>query len=313
MSALNNIRKGRISAPLKALVYGVEGIGKSTLGAGFPAPLFLCAESGTERLDVARLPEPRTWAAVLADLDEVATGKHEFKTLVVDTLDWLEPLVWDHACAKNKWASIEAPGYGKGYVEALGEWRQLLKRLEAIRARGIHVVILAHATVRRVSPPDLEPFDRYALKVNEKAAALVREWVDAVLFAQYEVATSKGKQDRVARAYSTGERVLRTVYSASWDAKNRWGLPETVTMDAGELLRLASMGDPMPVIAPTAPSEADDPQGYPDELDTLLEAVGDVGYAETVYRWIGEQGRTPQAYRQAVTRVRERARKESSE
>jgi hypothetical protein len=310
VSALSSIRKGRITAPLKALVYGVEGIGKSTLGAGFPAPLFLCAESGTERLDVARLPEPKTWAAVLADLDEVATAKHEYQTLVVDTVDWLEPLVWDHVCAKNKWASIEAPGYGKGYVEALGEWRGFLKRLESIRARGIHVVLLAHATVRRVSPPDLEPFDRYALKVNEKAAALVREWVDAVLFAQYEVSTAKGKQDRVAKAYSTGERVLRTVYSASWDAKNRWGLPETVPLDARELLRLAAIGEPMEAVAPTEPSSADDPRGYPDELDVLLDAVGDADYAFKVNTWLTMQGRTPQAYREAIIKVRGRAQKE---
>ena len=301
MSVLNSIRKGRIQAPLKALVYGVEGIGKSTLGAGFPAPLFLCAESGTERLDVARLPEPKTWGTVLADLDEVASANHDYQSLVVDTVDWLEPLVWDHVCVKNKWASIEAPGYGKGYVEALGEWRQLLKRLEAVRARGMHVVLLAHAMVRRVSPPDLEPFDRYALKVNDKAGALVREWVDAVLFAQYEVATSKGKQDRVARAYSTGERVLRTTYSASWDAKNRWGLPETVTMDAAELLRQAGADFP------------DEAKALADQLDGLLEDVGDVDYAETVYRWLGEQNRTPQAYKQAVSRVRERAQKESKQ
>lgn len=312
MSVFDSIRKGRIQAPLKALVYGIEGIGKSTLGAGFPAPLFLCAEAGTERLDVARLPEPRSWADVLRNLDEVGTARHDYQTLVIDTVDWLEPLLWDELCRRNKWASIEAPGYGKGYVEALGEWRGLLKRLETVRARGMHVVLLAHATVRRVSPPDLEPFDRYALKVNEKAAALVREWADAVLFAQYEVSTSKGKQDRVAKAYSTGERVLRTVYSASWDAKNRWGLPETVPLDARELLRLASVGEPTSPIAPTEPSGSDDPAGYADELDVLLDAVGDAAYADTVTAWIREQGRTVEAYRAAVSRVRARAQMEVS-
>jgi hypothetical protein len=305
VSALDNLRKGRIAAPIKALVYGVEGIGKSSLGAGFPSPLYLCAESGTEQLEVDRLPEPKAWNDVLASLDEVISVKHPYQTLVIDTLDWLEPLAWDHLCGKHKWSSIEAPGYGKGYVEAISEWRQLLRRLEAVRARGMHVLLLAHATVRRVSPPDLEPFDRYALKLQEKASALMREWVDAVLFAQYEVATSRSKNDRVAKAHSTGERVLQTTYSASWDAKNRWGLNGPIPLDAEVVLRVVSAStEPTSPLAPTEPSEDDDPAGYADELDTLLDAVGEAAFAEVVQAWIGKQGRTPQAYRQAIARVR---------
>ena len=289
MSALDNIRKGRIAAPIKALVYGVEGIGKSTLGAGFPSPLYLCAESGTEQLEVDRLPEPKTWGDVLASLDEVVAAKHPYQTLVIDTLDWLEPLAWDHLCVKHKWQSIESPGYGKGYVEALSEWRDLLRRLDLVRAQGMHVLLLGHSTVRRVSPPDLEPFDRYSLKINEKAAALVREWSDAVLFAQYEVATSKGKQDRVARAYSTGERVLRTTYSASWDAKNRWGLPETVPMQAQVMLDAAARGA--------------DVEG---ELGRLLDQVGDAEYRATVLGWLSKQSDRLAATGEAVRRVRVR-------
>ena len=287
MSVLAKVSRGKIAAPIKALVYGVEGVGKSTLGAGLPDPLFICAESGTEQLDVARLPEPRAWSEVLQALDELAAGGHGYQSLVVDTLDWLEPLVWEHLCRKHKWPSIEAPGYGKGYVEALSEWRDLLRRLDLVRAQGMHVLLLGHSTVRRVSPPDLEPFDRYSLKINEKAAALVREWSDAVLFAQYEVATSKGKQDRVARAYSTGERVLRTTYSASWDAKNRWGLPETVPMQAQVMLDAAARGA--------------DVEG---ELGRLLDQVGDAEYRATVLGWLAKQSDRLAATGEAVRRVR---------
>ena len=289
MSVLARVRRGKIAAPIKALVYGVEGVGKSTLGAGLPDPLFICAESGTEQLDVARLPEPRAGGEVLQALDELAAGGHGYQSLVVDTLDWLEPLVWEHLVRKHKWQSIESPGYGKGYVEALSEWRDLLRRLDLVRAQGMHVLLLGHSTVRRVSPPDLEPFDRYSLKINEKAAALVREWSDAVLFAQYEVATSKGKQDRVARAYSTGERVLRTVYSASWDAKNRWGLPETVPMQAQVLLDAAARGA--------------DVEG---ELGRLLDQVGDAEYRATVLGWLAKQSDRLAATGEAVRRVRAR-------
>lgn len=296
MSVLASVKRGRIQAPIKALVYGVEGVGKSTLGAGLPEPLFVCAESGTEQLDVARLPEPRAWSEVLQALDELAAGGHGYQSVVVDTVDWLEPLLWDELCRRNKWASIESPGYGKGYVEALAEWRVLLRRLDTVRARGIHVLLLAHATVRRVSPPDLEAYDRYSLKVNEKAAALVREWADAVLFAQYEVSTTKTKQDRVARAYSTGERVLRTVYSASWDAKNRWGLPETVPLDARVLLDAA--GGRSQQLAP--------------ELEDALGAVGDRAWAAKLQAWVLSQGDREAATSKALARVRDKLQEEDS-
>ncbi len=288
MSVLAKVSRGKIAAPIKALVYGVEGVGKSTLGAGLPDPLFICAESGTEQLDVARLPAAG-FGVVLQALDELAAGGHGYQSLVVDTLDWLEPLVWEHLVRKHKWQSIESPGYGKGYVEALSEWRDMLRRLDLVRAQGMHVLLLGHSTVRRVSPPDLEPFDRYSLKINEKAAALVREWSDAVLFAQYEVATSKGKQDRVARAYSTGERVLRTVYSASWDAKNRWGLPETVPMQAQVMLDAAARGA--------------DVEG---ELGRLLDQVGDAEYRATVLGWLAKQSDRLAATGEAIRRVRTR-------
>jgi hypothetical protein len=288
VSVLAKVSRGKIAAPIKALVYGVEGVGKSTLGAGLPDPLFICAESGTEQLDVARLPAAG-FGVVLQALDELAAGGHGYQSLVVDTLDWLEPLVWEHLVRKHKWQSIESPGYGKGYVEALSEWRDMLRRLDLVRAQGMHVLLLGHSTVRRVSPPDLEPFDRYSLKINEKAAALVREWSDAVLFAQYEVATSKGKQDRVARAYSTGERVLRTVYSASWDAKNRWGLPETVPMQAQVMLDAAARGA--------------DVEG---ELGRLLDQVGDAEYRATVLGWLAKQSDRLAATGEAIRRVRTR-------
>ena len=287
MSVLQQVRRGRIQAPIKCLVYGIEGVGKSTLGAGLPEPLFICAESGTEQLDVARLPEPRQWTDVLGALDELAAGGHAYQSVVLDTVDWLEPLVFEHLCRKHKWASIETPGYGKGYVEALTEWRDLLRRLDAVRAKGMHVLLLGHSMVRRVSPPDLEPFDRYSLKINEKAAALVREWSDAVLFAQYEVSTSKAKQDKVARAYSTGERVLRTVYSASWDAKNRWGLAETVPMRADVLLHGAGAS-----------------QDVLGELAGLLERVGDPQYSKQVLDWVQAQGDKQAAARMALPKVR---------
>lgn len=221
MSILNNIRRGKIAAPYKALLYGVEGIGKTTFGAESDRSIFLCAENGTEQMDVARLPTPKSWRDVEASVHALTSEKHDFGTLVIDTLDWLEPLLWNHVCASNKWADIEEPGYGKGYLAALSEWRTFLASLEAMRKAGLNTLFLAHAHVKRHSPPGLEPFDKFSLKINEKAAALVREWVDYVLFAEHEVITAKKKDERVARAYSTGERVIHTTPAAAYDAKHR--------------------------------------------------------------------------------------------
>lgn len=298
MSILTGIRRGKIAAPFKALIYGVEGIGKSTFGAESPAPIFLCAESGTENLDVDRLPEPKKWSDVLASIAALSSEPHDYQTLVVDTLDWLEPLVWDHVCEANKWRSIEDPGYGKGYVAALNEWRLFLRQLEGLRAsRRMNVLLLAHSLVRRVNPPDMEPFDRYSLKIHEKAASLVREWCDAVLFARFEVVTSKAKDARVAKGYSTGERELRTVYTASYDAKNRWGLPDPVPLNYGAVMA-AKQGEASPAAEPESSG------GYTDELDALLEEVGEPEYSATVLAWVKKQGGTSAAYKQAISRIR---------
>lgn len=265
------IRKGRINAPAKVLLYGVEGVGKSTWASRWPAPVFLCAESGTEQLDVDRLVEPKAWADALQALDDVAAEDHGYQTLVVDTVDWLEPFVLDAVCQRHRWASIEAPGFGRGYVEALTEWRQFIRRLDAVRQRGLHVVLLGHAHVRRVQPPDSEPYDRFTLKLQDKAAALLREWADAVLFATYETTTARAKDARVARAWSDGARVLRTRYGGAWDAKCRWALADTVPMDAGVVLAAATG---------TTKSTS---------LAELLERIGDAAYTDKVLGWLDKQ------------------------
>jgi hypothetical protein len=318
MGLLSNIRRGKIEAPFKALLYGVEGIGKSTFGAEAEAPIFLCAEAGTENLDVDRLPEPRTWTDVLASVAALSAEPHEYQTLVIDTLDWLEPLLWDHVCAQNKWKTIEDPGYGKGYVAALGEWRLFLRQLEGLRtARKMNILMLAHSLVRRVNPPDMEPFDRYSLKIHEKAASLCREWCDAVLFARFEVVTSKAKDARVARGYSTGERELRTVYTASYDAKNRWGLPDPLPLSFPALME-AKEFPPTPEPAYTRdepePEPAPEPAPVVDAatvkaqatVEQLLAQVGDEAYADTVRAWCGAQPQTADTFKKAATRIRKR-------
>lgn len=229
---LAGIISGPIARPIRAIMYGVEGVGKSTFAANAPAPIFLGAEDGTASLDVNRLPAPQNWQDVLDAAKLLETETHGFKTLVLDTLDWAEPLLWRFCCERDKQESIEAYGYGKGYVVALDGWRVFLAALERLRDRkGMNIILLAHSVIRPFKNPEGEDFDRYQMKLNEKAGGLIREWSDAVLFANFETFASKDKNTKRVRGVSTGARIIHTVRTAAFDAKNRHSLPETMPLD----------------------------------------------------------------------------------
>lgn len=228
--SLSAVTRGRLLKPRRVLLYGPEGIGKSTFGAGAPDAIFLAPEDGTAQIDVARFPEPATWPDVLAAVSVLANDEHAYRTIVVDTLDWIEPLLHAELCRANNWKDIEAPGYGKGYTAALDGWRVFLARLDDLRARrGMDVVLLAHAQIKSFKNPEGDDFDRYELKLNGKASGLIKEWCDAVLFANHEILTHKAGDKRV-RGISTGARFIHTERRAAFDAKNRYSLPEQMPL-----------------------------------------------------------------------------------
>jgi hypothetical protein len=233
---LASVVKGKLQKPIRVLIYGIEGVGKSSFAAGAPEPIFIGAEDGTSELDIARFPEPRGWLEALEAIAELTTGEHDYQTLAIDTLDWLEPMCWAHVCATKRdkfgkpFADIEALGYGKGYTAALDEWRQLLSALERLRnQRGMNIVCIAHSWIKSFKNPVGDDYDRYEMKLHAKAAGIVREWSDAVLFATHETYTheSNGR----SKGISTGARVLHTQRTAAWDAKNRHDLPEALPLD----------------------------------------------------------------------------------
>lgn len=229
---LANVKKGRIASPLKILLYGPEGIGKSTFGAAAPGAVFLGAEEGTHQLDIARLPRPETFEDVLELVRALTFEAHDYQSLVTDTLDWLEPMIWRYLCKKDGVEYIEqyGEGYGKGYTAAVDEWRRLISALESLQsAKGMHVVLLAHSQIKTFKNPEGEDYDRYQLKMNEKAAGLLKEWCDAVLFAKYETYAKADKRKRV-RGVDTGARVIFTERRAAFDAKNRYSLPEQLPL-----------------------------------------------------------------------------------
>lgn len=234
--ALAKVVKGKLAKPARVLVYGIEGVGKSSFAAAAPVPIFLGAEDGTSELDVARFPEPRNWQDALDAIAELTTSEHPYKTLVIDTLDWLEPMCWAHVCfgkkdkAGKKIESIEDFGYGKGYTVALDAWRHLLIALERLRAeRGMSIILIAHSWIKSFKNPAGEDYDRHEMKLHAKAGGLLREWCDAVLFATHEVLTyeSNGR----VKGISNGARVLHTERCAAWDAKNRYDLPDKLALD----------------------------------------------------------------------------------
>jgi hypothetical protein len=224
MSKLN-ITTGRIARPQKAVIYGPEGVGKSTLASLFPNPVFLDSEGGTHHLEIARF-EVASWDNVIGAVAQLASGQHDFKTLVLDTVDWGEKRLAEHICRKANKDSIEDWGFGKGYVILAEEFAKFLASLDALIRRGMHIVFLAHSTVRKFESPDQAgSYDRYELKLSKQVAPLVKEWADVILFANYVTKIAENESGR-KRGVGGRERVLFTTHAAAYDAKNRHGLDE---------------------------------------------------------------------------------------
>lgn len=211
------------------MIYGPEGIGKSTLASRFPDPLFSDTEGSTKQLDVARFPFPTSWAMLLSQAEYVKTNPSICKTFVIDTVDWAEKLCAQALCAKYGKAGIEDFGYGKGYVYLAEEFGRFLNLLNDIIERGIHVVFVAHAMMRKFEQPDeAGAYDRWELKLEKKTAPLVKEWADLLLFCNYK--TFVVDIDGTKKAQG-GKRVMYTSHHPCWDAKNRHNLPEEIPME----------------------------------------------------------------------------------
>ena len=245
-------------APVKALVYGHEGIGKSTLAAQMPSPAFIDVEGGTNQLPVARLPRPTSWEMLLDEVRAVRDGDVPCSTLVVDTADAAERLCMAHACAKAGWKNIEEPGYGKGYVVVRDEMGRLLDALTEVVEGGRNVVLLCHSILSKFERPDESgAYDRWSLKLVDSkrtsVAALCKEWADMVLFCDYKIYVTTDKSGKNGKA-AGGARVIRTTHHPCWDAKNRFGLPDELPMPFGEMPReLAEVIPDMAVAVPPQP------------------------------------------------------------
>ena len=231
------IRRGKIPRSQKVVCYGPSGVGKTTLGSQMPDPVFIDTENGSHHIDVARIVVG-DWDSITAAVAQLATQDHGFRTIVFDTADWLEKRLAEHLCRKFNKDSIEDFGFGKGYVLLAEEFARFLASLDALLAKGLHVVFLAHSTVRKFEAPDQAgSYDRYELKLTKQSAPLLKEWADALVFANYVTRVAEKDNGRM-RGVGGKERVLFTTHSAAYDAKNRHGLADKLpfSIDALEPL-----------------------------------------------------------------------------
>lgn len=225
-------RKGVVKPPMMIL-YGVAGFGKTTFAAGATNPVFLCVEKGLGQLETPHW-DIATYGEMMEAIGSLYSEEHDRKTVVLDSLDWAEPLVWQETCRRNAWKSIEDASYGKGYLAAVDTWRELLDGLAALRdERGMTVVMLAHEKIKRFDSPETEPYDRYQIKLHEKAAAIVQEQCDIVAFGNYRVSiksTDTGFNKKVTRAVGGAQRVIYMEERPAFHAKNRYSLPASIDL-----------------------------------------------------------------------------------
>lgn len=227
---ITNTRKTK---PMKVVLYGVEGIGKTTFVSHFPDPIFIDTEGSTGFIDAKKLPDPDNWAMLLEEIAYMAQNP-QGKTLVIDTADWAEELAKQHLMAKHKWQAIDQTDYGTRYVTLSNEIIRLLRGLEMVKNAGMNVVLTAHAVQKKFELPDqVGSFDRYVLKLEKRDAALIKEWCDMLLFANYKttvVASGSGSKKATG-----GQRVMYTTHMPAWDAKNRLGLPDELPFEYGAI------------------------------------------------------------------------------
>ena len=235
--SLSSLQKNTIKPP-RIIIYGDAGLGKTTFSVSAPNPVVIQTEDGLGTLDATAFPLAGAYEEVIESLSALYNEEHDFKTVVIDSLDWMEPLIWRRVCLDNKVESIEKLSYGKGYVEAVYYWRNFFDSVTSLRDhKNMNVVMTAHNEIKRVEDPTLPAYDRHDLKLHKRAAAVAEEFADIILFSQIQTNTisentgktiGKGlekEEIKRVRAITTGQRVMHTIGQPAFLAKSRYPLP----------------------------------------------------------------------------------------
>lgn len=228
--------------PPRILLYGVPGIGKTTMASRFPKPLLIPVEEGADSLSIARTDRPTTWAQFEDMLKEFESDTMGYQTLAIDSLTALQELLFAHVCSMDGVTSIElaAGGFGKGYILAADHWRGMLCSLDRIRSKGVIIVGIGHMATIAHQDPRLPNYDRMQprLYVSGKGTGILPhmvEWCDVVACCAYEVFTTE-QGSKSPRGLGDGQRIMYLQERPAYLAKNRYGLPESLSMDASVLL-----------------------------------------------------------------------------
>lgn len=305
MSRLAKAKRGVLDEPARVYAYGDEGVGKSSLAADAPDPIFLDLEDGSSRLDVARYSFrdepgghiPESYDEIVSAIDDLATAEHSYQNLVIDTADSLESLIWRHILERDsgrvgplnksgkKLVSIESYGYAKGYTVALDVWRGLLARLDALRLKKrMGIIFIGHALVRTWKNPDGEDYDRWVPRIDPKASGKLRSWSDIVGFCTFEEGGGKLDPDQPrAKGYSTGRRLMKLRRTHAYDAKSRYPLPDEV--------ELRMDGPWQPFAAAIAESKTMSPGSIVQLIHVELARLGDPDLATKVHHAIETKAR----------------------
>lgn len=274
------ITKGKRARAQRVVIYGPEGIGKSSLAAQFPNPLFIDTEGSTDNMDVTRADKPTSWTMLMNHIAFVKANPTICQTLVIDTIDWAEALALQYICAQHGKSGIEDFGWGSGYTYLIEEIGRLLDRLQELVELGINVVLTAHAQVKKFTKPDeLGGYDRYELKLSNKktetnVSAKVKEWADMVLFLNYKTYIITDEKTKKQKAQG-GQRVMQTTHSPSWDAKNRHNLPEELPMDFAGIAHIFAAAttqvQPTPMSVPSPQAEQAQPEPVQEQTELPID------------------------------------------
>ena len=230
---LEHVISGIVKKPEKMLIYGEPGVGKSTLASLCPKPIVVATEDGVSHIDVDKFPTCKTYLSVKKVLQFLSSKQHFYETVVVDSLDWLEKLIWAAVCQENNCDSIADLGYGKGYKKAAAKVAEIISLLDKIVENGIHVVCIAHEKIEHVQNPETKDYHRHTPRLHNDANDLFTEWAYHVIFAYHKVIvkTEEGQWGSERGRGVGGQRFLRCNTKPGAVAKNRAGAPDDIAFD----------------------------------------------------------------------------------
>jgi hypothetical protein len=264
------IDTGKHVLPYRAVIYGPEGVGKTSLAALFPKALFLDTEGSTIRYNLSRI-KVKNWPHLLEICDDLAKDAAGFKTIVIDTADWAQQLAADYILAIHKRPSLGDWDYGKGYDLLQVAWKLLIDKLSALHGKGLNVILNCHAQMRNCTlPEETKSFDRWELKLYKSSSnktdlcAMSKEWADMVLFLKYQLVLFTDEKSKKTKAEGGAKRELITTHSAAWDAKNRDSLPDSISVQEGVLPpELAALFKDQPAPVKTTTEAKTEPKSEP--------------------------------------------------